>query len=74
VCSFALSGGIIAEKTTIPLSLLVTVPLFTVPTEFQIPPPSVPVGALIFSPPELHTTWQFDSRTALPPRAPSFVS
>ena len=26
------------------------------------------------SPPELAHTWQFTSRTALPPRAPSFIS
>lgn len=74
VCSLTLSGGIIAEKSTVPLPLLVGLPLFTVPTELEIPRPAAPARAWTFSPPELQTTWQFSFRAALSPRAPSFVS
>jgi hypothetical protein len=74
VCSLTLSGGIIAEKTTVSLPLLIGLPLFTVPTELETPRPAAPVRAWTFSPPELHTSWQFSFRAALSPRAPSLVS
>lgn len=38
------------------------------PSRFQI------VGFCTIAPPELPVTWQFSSRTALPPRAPSIAS
>ena len=37
-------------------------------------PDEVSVGILTAAPPELPTTWQFCSRTALPVRAPSIAS
>jgi hypothetical protein len=74
VCSLTHSGGIIAEKSTVPLLLLIALRLFTVPTELEIPRPTAPVREWTFSPPELQTTWQFSFRAALSPRAPSFVS
>ncbi len=37
-------------------------------------PAEVSVGILNTGPPELSSTWQFSFRTALPARAPSFVS
>ncbi len=41
----------------------------------EVAPASVPSGgALDSAPPELLRIWQFSFRTALPPRAPSFVS
>ena len=45
---------------------------------FQIPAPTVPLSRRIApstaAPSEIPVSWQFVSRTALPPRAPSFVS
>lgn len=38
------------------------------------PPAEIPVSQLERSPPDIPTSWQFSLRTALPPRAPSFVS
>ena len=43
----------------------------TTPHDAPGAPKSAPVSP---SPPELPTSWQFTFRTALPPRAPSFVS
>ena len=43
----------------------------------SVEPPAVPqnsLGFLTVTSPELPVTWQFSCRTALPPRAPSFVS
>ena len=43
----------------------------------SIEPPAIPQNSLRFltvASPELPVTWQFSCRTALPPRAPSFVS
>ena len=37
-------------------------------------PPDEPAVAIIQVPPEIPRSWQFSFRTALPPRAPSFVS
>lgn len=37
-------------------------------------PKEVSLGILTAAPPDLPTSWQFLSRTALPPRAPSFAS
>ena len=37
-------------------------------------PTTAGVGVIVGIPPELRKTWQFASRTALPPRAPSFAS
>jgi hypothetical protein len=74
VCSWALSGGYIAERTTFPLPLLVGLPLFTLPTELEAPKSDAGAKVLIFSPPDLLTSWQFSFRAALSPRAPSFVS
>jgi hypothetical protein len=74
LCSWTLSGGYIAEKTTVPLPLLVGLPLFTLPAELDVPKSTAPASLLTFSPPELLTGWQFFQRAALLPRAPSFVS
>jgi len=46
-------------------------PVLTLPNTL---PAEVSVGILTASPPELPTTWQFASRTALPVRAPSIAS
>lgn len=40
----------------------------------QCLPKEVSLGILTAAPPELPTSWQFLSRTALPPRAPSLAS
>lgn len=53
--------------------LIAEVPVCVVATVELVPKPSPPV-APESSPPELLKLWQFTSRTALPPRAPSFVS
>ena len=73
-CSLALSGGFIAEKTTVLMPLLVGLPLLAPSTEVEIPKSDACVAELIFSPPELLTSWHISSRAAGSPRAPSFVS
>lgn len=74
VCSWVRSGGYIAEKTAVPLPLPVCLPLFALPAYLEIPICDAHASELTFSPPELRTSWQFSSRAALSPRAPSFVS
>jgi hypothetical protein len=74
LCSWALSGGYISEKTSVPLPLLVGLPLFNLATEMEAPKSDAAASVLIFSSPELLTSWQFSFRAALSPRAPSFVS
>lgn len=74
VCSWVKSGGYIAEKTAVPLLLPVCLPLFALPAYSEVPMPDAQAKELTCSPPELLTSWQFSSRTALSPRAPSFVS
>ena len=55
----------------------ISAPVFAV-VLLQIPAPSVPPSRLIApstaAPSQIPVSWQFVSRTALPPRAPSFVS
>ena len=55
----------------------ISAPVFAV-VFFQIPAPSIPLSRRIApptaAPSEIPVSWQFVSRTALPPRAPSFVS
>jgi len=50
-----------------PLELLDSIPLRSLPEE-------VCLGILTAAPPEIHSSWQFDSRAALPVRAPSLAS
>jgi hypothetical protein len=61
----------------------ITPPVAVMPLDVALVPwalvdaPQRPVPASDFSnlaPPDLPVTWQFSFRTALPPRAPSFVS
>jgi hypothetical protein len=75
VCSFVQSGGFISEKSGVPMPL----PHFALITPSALPQADdslhTPAPAeLISPPPELAKVWQFTFRTALPPRAPSFVS
>lgn len=74
VCSLSLSGGLTAERSILPIPLLVTLPLLAVTTELEVPQSSAASCPLISSPPQLLTSWQFYSRAALSPRAPSLVS
>jgi hypothetical protein len=74
VCSWALSGGYVAQRAIVPPPLLVSLPLFTPPAELEAPQPVAPDKTLSFSPPELLTSWQFSQRAALSPRDPSLVS
>lgn len=74
VCSWAMSCGYIAQRAIVPQPLLVSLPLFTPPTEFIAPQPVAPATALVLSPPELLASWQFFQRMALSPRDPSIVS
>jgi hypothetical protein len=74
LCSLARSGGFIAARRVVSLPMPVDLPLFTLPAHLEIPIPDPPVREVIFSPPELLTSWQFSFRAALSPRAPSVVS
>jgi hypothetical protein len=55
-------------------------PLLPLVAWLTVTPDTVPprgLGSPVFassSPPEIHCSWQFSQRTALPPRAPSSVS
>ena len=75
VCSFIQSGGFISEKSGVPMPLP-TDSLFisTVLSQANDSVPTPAPAELISPPPELVKSWQFSFRTALPPRAPSFVS
>jgi len=53
-----------------PVAELSSLPAFV---EVPLPNPAS-AGVTIEIPPELPKTWQFSSRAALPPRAPSFAS
>ncbi len=59
-------------------AVITTVLGFSLPVVFHsVEPPAAPknsLGFLTVASPELPVTWQFSYRTALPPRAPSFVS
>lgn len=74
VCSWVQSGGYISESTGVPLPQPVPVEVFTQPMDVPVALPANLVTELIFSPPELLTSWQFFQRAALSPRDPSFVS
>ena len=74
VCGLARSDGFIAAATVVSSPVVVDLPLFTVPAHLELPMHDPPSREVIFSPPELRTTWQFSFRTALSPRAPSFIS
>jgi hypothetical protein len=74
VCSWVKSGGYISENTGVPLPQPVAVVVFAQPMDEHVVLPATKVTELIFSPPELLTTWQFSQRTALSPRDPAFVS
>ena len=74
VCSWVHSGGYLSENTTVALPPPMSVVVFTQPMDEHLPLPATRVTELIFSPPELLTSWQFFQRTALSPRDPSFVS
>ena len=75
VCTVIASGGYTVQKNA-----PVAAPAPEVILEFTEIPQSedalreAVVEDLIFAPPELPRSWQFSLRTALPPRAPSFVS
>ena len=75
VCSFLESGGILSEQSHItlpsPNELLV---LFAVIQDTDELPAIHSVADATLAPPELKSCWQFSFRTALSPRAPSFVS
>lgn len=75
VCSVIASGGYVVQKSA-PLAALApdAILVFTVAAESEAALREAVVEDLIFAPPELPKIWQFSLRTALPPRAPSFVS
>ena len=74
VCSLAQSGGYISERSVVSLPQPVVLLVFTHPADLEVLSPDARPAELIFSPPELLAGWQFAYRTALLPRAPSFVS
>jgi hypothetical protein len=62
-----------APAVSVPLLVLSTVlPLWEAAA--PVPAPHLELELLNCSPPELPRVWQFSYRTALPPRAPSFVA
>ena len=75
ICSGIASGGYIMQQDT---SLIPPSPdALAVPGGYSRDEDALPqpmVKKLIFAPPELPKIWQFCLRTALAPRAPSFVS
>jgi len=65
----------IDESPPLTFRPLATLPAVTLGWLAQEPlPPKPAVAATVFAPPELDVSWQFSSRAALPPRAPSFIS
>lgn len=59
-------------------ALTVAVPIAALLDDWDLPAllqySDRPLPSISTSPPELPKSWQFNYRTALPPRAPSFVS
>jgi len=74
VCSWVKSGRYIAETSLVPLPLPVGVLLKNLSADLSIPSSPASIAVSTTSPPDLLPSWQFSSRAALPPRAPSFVS
>lgn len=62
------------NQETTPVVVVVILPCDLLSDLAQSLPPEVSLGILTAAPPELPTSWQFTSRTALPPRAPSLAS
>ena len=60
------NDGVLLLVAEVPV-VVVVLPLEVLPQRSLVVPPES-------SPPDLPTGWQFSFRTALPPRAPSFVS
>jgi hypothetical protein len=76
VCASVESGNYRMEdnppQILLPLAILVPA-IIDQPAENSLPPQPT-FSAVSFAPPELSKGWQFFFRTALLPRAPSFVS
>ena len=62
------------EQPATPLYVLSLLPHFLLSTDDNLSRAPDSGDAPAVAPPELRLTWQFSSRTALPPRAPSLVS
>jgi len=75
-CGVLASGGYLFQQDHFVLSAPVSVaPDFCIPTTLEIQPPAgIGRDAPATAPPELIGCRHFSFRTALPPRAPSFVS
>ena len=74
MCNWVKSGGYVSEQTAVSVPQPFDVVFVLAFAEPQAPPPQFRSVEVIFSPPELSTTWQFSFRTALSPRAPAPVS
>lgn len=61
------------NRVVVPTPVLAPALLLSIPLSLEVIPAANHI-AFEASPPELPATWQFFFRTALPPRAPSFVS
>ncbi len=75
-CGVLASGGYLFQQDHFVLSAPVfVISDFCIPITLEIqPPPGIGRDAPATAPPELVGCWHFSFRTALPPRAPSFVS
>jgi hypothetical protein len=75
VCAVVESASYKTEnnRVVIPTPMLAPALLLSSLLSLEVIPAANPV-AFEASPPELPATWQFFFRTALPPRAPSFIS
>jgi hypothetical protein len=75
ICTFVQSGGIIYEKSDVSIPAQ-TAAVFVLTAAFEANDfqPKPAFAGLTHSPPDHLNCWQFSFRTALPPRAPSFIS
>jgi hypothetical protein len=62
------------QEETVPIAISVILPRPEVNGAERSLPAEVSLGVLTAAPPEITKSWQFFSRTASPPRAPSFTS
>ena len=75
-CGVLAAGKYLFQQNHLILSApVIAIPDFCTPAVLDIqPPPGIGRDAPATAPPELVGCWHFSCRTALPPRAPSFVS
>ena len=75
VCTVLVSGAYVSHSQPWSAALAADTPAASTQfVDIALPDPPSWRAGIDASPPELAGTWQFVVRTALPPRAPSFVS